>query len=186
MAVIALERQAHVSISAPLRQAMRQLVGGVSVLTVGQAPHRTGCTVTSVVSLSVDPPRILVCINRQASAFDAVMRCRAFAVNVLATHHRQLAERFGGRGEAAGEGRFAGACWHKMETGSSILCDALAAVDCEVEEVIERGSHAIVIGNVVAARGGDLGDALVYWRGRYDHQCLQQNQPSNSEWGAIL
>ena len=67
-----------------------------------------------------------------------------------------------------GAARFAGADWMTLVTGAPLLRDALACMDCRVEEVLERHTHAIVIGRVtrVAARG--KGCALVYWRGGYD------------------
>jgi flavin reductase (DIM6/NTAB) family NADH-FMN oxidoreductase RutF len=136
------------------RDAMRELVGGVSVITAGTAPRRAGFTATSVASLSVDPPRLIVCANRVSSTFPEIERCRSFGVNILAWHHRELAARFSGRGGLKGEARFAGECWHQMATGASLLCDALVALDCELEELIERHLHAIVIGRVVATRRG--------------------------------
>ena len=66
------------------RDAMRELVGGVSVITAGTAPRRAGFTATSVASLSVDPPRLIVCANRVSSTFPEIERCRSFGVNILA------------------------------------------------------------------------------------------------------
>lgn len=142
---------------ADFRMAMRQLAGGVSIVTVGMAPHRTGFTATSVSSLSVDPPRLIVAVNRASSSYSEFERCRCFGINILAGHHAHLAARFGGTGGSKGEQRFVGECWHAMATGASLLCDALAAVDCELEEIIERHSHAIVIGRVVATRFSNAG-----------------------------
>lgn len=151
-----------------LRFAMRQLASGVSVITTGRAPRRTGFTATSVVSLSVSPPRITISVNRASSSFPVIRDSGIFAVNFLGADQVDVSNRFAGRFGAKGEARFADAQWTTLETGAAILIGALAAIDCEVEEIIERHSHAIVIGRVVAARSADQGDALVYWRGRYD------------------
>jgi flavin reductase (DIM6/NTAB) family NADH-FMN oxidoreductase RutF len=150
------------------RSGMRELAGGVSVITVGEGEDRTGLTATSVTSLSVDPPTLLVCVNRNASAFAALARHGTFAVNLLRAEQAAIAERFAGRGGAKGAARYAGAAWTQLATGAPVLEDALAAFDCEVEEMIERHSHAIVIGKVKEVRLAPNADALVYWRGTYE------------------
>ena len=149
-----------------LRDAMRHLVGGVSVITAGVGDDRTGLTVTSVISLSVAPPTMLFCINRDASAWPVIRRHRHFCVNILAEHHRAVADRFAGRGGVKGVARYAGARWQALATGALALEDALAVIDSEVEETIERHSHAIVIGAAKALRVGD-GDALAHQHGQY-------------------
>ncbi|MFK4525922.1 flavin reductase (DIM6/NTAB) family NADH-FMN oxidoreductase RutF [Bradyrhizobium japonicum] len=70
--------------SADFRGAMRHLTGGVSVITAGRGKDITGMTVTSVTSLAVDPPTLLVSINRDASSFPLIRRYGAFGVNILA------------------------------------------------------------------------------------------------------
>jgi flavin reductase (DIM6/NTAB) family NADH-FMN oxidoreductase RutF len=151
-----------------LQHAMRQLASGVSVVTTGDGAERNGFTATSVTSLSVDPPRVLFCLIRTATSLPLLRHCRRFAVNILAARHVALADRFAGRTGAQGEDRFAGARWRTLTTGAPVLWDALAAVDCELEELIERHSHVIVIGRVDGVMLAESGGGLVYWRGRYD------------------
>lgn len=168
------------------RRAMRQLAGGVSVVTVGRAPHRTGFTATSVSSLSVDPPRLIVSVNRGSSSFPATKRSQCFGVSILARHHHDIAMRFGGAAGAKGEERFGTDCWHTMKTGASLLCDGLAAFDCELEEIIERHSHGILVGRIVATRHRNIGDALVYWRSDYhgvDDPALDRER---DHWAPVL
>lgn len=150
------------------RHAMRQLAGGISVITVGDGKDRTGLTATSVTSLSVDPPTLLVCVNLSSSSWPLIERYGRFGVNLLAHEHRAVADRFAGRGGEKGPRRYDGAAWDTLVTGAPILRGALAALDCEVDEVIVRHSHAIVIGGVAAARVGAPSAApLLYWRGAY-------------------
>ncbi len=78
----------------------------------------------------------------------------AFSVNLLAARHEALAQRFSGRGGVHGSRRFDEARWITLATGAPVLADALAAFDCLIEEVIERHSHAIVLGAVVSLREG--------------------------------
>lgn len=151
------------------RAALRELVGAVSVVTVGRAGgERNGFTATSVTSLSVEPPLLLVCVNRSTSSYPQLLREGAFAVNVLTAAQRDISDRFAGRDGASGDARFRGARWTTLATRAPVLADALAVADCDVQEVIERGTHAIVIGAVRALRTAPSGAALAYWRGGYE------------------
>lgn len=156
---------AHASrdIQERFRESMRRLVGGVSVITVGAGALRTGLTVTSLSALSLDPPSVVFCVNRGASALPVLRQQRSFGVNMLGARHRELAGRFAGQGGVKGEARYHGGDWIALKTGAPILSDACVALDCEVEEMLDRHSHFIVIGRALAVRLGEDGDALCYW-----------------------
>ena len=153
--------------SGDFRNAMRQLTGGVSVITAGRGRDISGMTVTSVSSLSVDPPALIVSINRESSSWPLVKRYGFFGVNILASDQIDIAERFTGKGGLKGADRFAGARWMTRASGVPLLSDALAAIDCEVEDIVERHSHAIVIGRVLDVAVSARTAALAYWQGRY-------------------
>jgi flavin reductase (DIM6/NTAB) family NADH-FMN oxidoreductase RutF len=153
--------------SADFRGAMRHLTGGVSVITAGRGKDITGMTVTSVSSFSVDPPTLIVSINRDASSFPLIRRHGAFGVNILAADQLDIAERFAGKGGLKGADRFAGARWMTAVSGVPLLVGALSAVDCEVEEIFERHSHGIIIGRVRDVRNSTRNAALAYWHGQY-------------------
>ena len=153
--------------SSDFRNAMRQLTGGVSVITAGRGRDISGMTVTSVSSLSVDPPALIVSINREASSWPLVKRYGFFGVNILTSDQIDIAERFTGKGGLKGADRFAGAEWTTRASGVPLLVGALAAIDCEVEDVVERHSHAIVIGRVLDVAVSARTAALAYWQGRY-------------------
>lgn len=149
------------------RSAMRLIVGNASIITAGVGEDRSGLVVISVVSLSAEPPKIIACVNRSSSTWPVIERHGHFAVNSLGPQHQKVAERFSGFGGAKGVERYAGAEWTTMKTGASVLVDAVASFDCSLDEMIDRGTHSIIIGSVEAVRTQDAGDALVYWRGAY-------------------
>jgi flavin reductase (DIM6/NTAB) family NADH-FMN oxidoreductase RutF len=153
--------------SGDFRNAMRQLTGGVSVITAGRGRDISGMTVTSVSSLSVDPPALIVSINREASSWPLVKRYRFFGVSILTSDQIDIAERFTGKGGLKSADRFAGARWTTRASGVPLLVGALAAIDCEVEGIVERHSHAIVIGRVLDVAVSPRTAALAYWQGRY-------------------
>jgi flavin reductase (DIM6/NTAB) family NADH-FMN oxidoreductase RutF len=148
-------------------RAMRHLAGGVSIITVGQAGNITGMTVTSVTSLSVDPPSLIVSINRSASSWPLLKGDGFFGVSILKADQIEIAERFTGKGGVMGADRFAGAAWITRVSGVPLLADALAAIDCEVEHIVERHSHAIVIGRPLDMQLSQWTAALAYWQGQY-------------------
>jgi flavin reductase (DIM6/NTAB) family NADH-FMN oxidoreductase RutF len=149
------------------RNAMRRLTGGVSVITAGRGRDISGMTVTSVSSLSVDPPAVIVSINREASSWPLVKRYGFFGVNILTSEQTDTAERFTGKGGLKGADRFAGAEWTTRVSGVPLLASALAAIDCEVDDIVARHSHAIVIGRVLDVAVSGRTAALAYWQGQY-------------------
>jgi flavin reductase (DIM6/NTAB) family NADH-FMN oxidoreductase RutF len=159
---------------------MRHLPSGVCVVTIGEDEGRTGLTATSVSSLSAEPPTLFVSVSRASTSYAALARSRAFGVNVLASEHQDVADRFAGRGGEQGLERYSARRWFTLESGVWLLSDAVAAFDCETEEIIERHTHAIVIGRVkaIAAPGGS--SALVYWRGAYDQLGWSQEEISRA------
>src|SRR3954447_17941090 len=117
--------------TAPLREgfrlAMRQLASGVSIVTHGAGEHRVGLTATSVSSLSLEPPTLIVCVNRSASLHAELSVGGLFGVSVLGAQHTEIADRFAGRTGLSGAKRFDLGCWTTTSNNVSLLADALAA-----------------------------------------------------------
>jgi len=149
------------------RSAMKAFVGNCSVIAVGDGDRASGLVVTSVVSPTTDPPRLLACINRAASSHPLLVEYGCFGWSSLGAAHRAVAERFSGFGGVKGAARFEGAEWETAVTGARLLRGAPAAFDCEVEEMIDRDTHSIVIGRVRAVRSTPGAGALVYWNGGF-------------------
>jgi flavin reductase (DIM6/NTAB) family NADH-FMN oxidoreductase RutF len=150
------------------RDAMLQLARGVSIVTFGAAADRGGFTATSVASLSSDPPSLIACIPLGSPSLSAMRRSFAFAVNLLAADQQEYAEHFAGRSALQGCERYPGGPWRPLPSGVLCLANSIAAFDCEIEDRIERRTHAILIGRVGHVFMGGGSGALVYWRGGYD------------------
>lgn len=148
------------------RSVMRRLAGGVVVITAGRDDDITGMTVTSLTSLSATPPRLLVSINRQASSFPLIERHRTFGVNILGSDQQEVADRFS-NGQLKGRQRFEGAAWTAGASGVPLLTNALATVECQAEEIMERHSHAIIVGRLLGMELSPSLSGLVYWNGQY-------------------
>ena len=149
------------------KESMRRLAGAVSVITVGTGQNRTGFTATSVSSFSVEPPTILVSVNRNSSSWPALLEAQSFAVNILADDQSDVADRFAGRGGIKGNDRYVGWEWSRLGTGTLGLAGAVSVIDCELEEAIERHSHAILLGRVRSVETIPAASPLLYWHGNY-------------------
>lgn len=147
------------------QQAMAAFPGGITALTTLHDGQPIGIIATAVCSLSTEPPSILVCVNKNASVHDAILKSRRFAVNLLSTAHREVVQRFTSR---HGAERFAPDQWETLETGAPILVEAALVLDCELLDTHDGYSHTIVVGAVKAtqlARAPDTGCLLWHARG---------------------
>jgi flavin reductase (DIM6/NTAB) family NADH-FMN oxidoreductase RutF len=151
--------------SAAYRQAMRAFATGVAIIACGRGGARAGCVATAVASLSLSPPSLIVNLQRGGATARRLSESAAFSVNFLGPAQETLARRFAGG--AHGAERFAEGAWEEGAHGAPVLADALASLECRVEEALERHTHVIVIGRVLAARAAE-GPALLHFRGRYE------------------
>lgn len=146
------------------RGAMRALASTVSIVTAASARQRFGMTVTTVTSVSVAPPSLLVCVNKAASLHNPLIESRVFCVNILHARQSELAQTFGSNDVAD---RFAHGDWVTDERAVPHLSDAQANIFCEVDDIHAYGSHSIVIGKVYRLDVRKPVHPLVYQDGRY-------------------
>lgn len=144
------------------KDAMRELAGAATIITAGTGADAAGLTATAVCSLSMEPPRLLVCINRSGATFAALLASNEFRVNILGAEQQGLAAEFAGRTGKSGAEKFAAATWERPDDEPPRHVDALASVHCQVHAMTILGTHAIVIGDVVHSQIGKPGAALIY------------------------
>ncbi|MBU6335436.1 MAG: flavin reductase family protein [Chloroflexi bacterium] len=145
------------------RQALGRFASGVTVVTTHEAGVPLGLTVSSFASLSLDPPLVLVAIDRRVRANVVIGETGAFAVNILTAAQESLSRQFATREID----RFAGVTWQPgAALGLPLLDGALAQLECRLHQTLPGGDHTIFVGEVVAA---ELGDAapLLYFRSAY-------------------
>lgn len=146
------------------RHVMGHFATGVAVVTASHADGRPcGLTANSVASVSLRPLLTLVCVDRRAHSHGAVVDSGAFGISILAAGDEWLARRFS---VGQREERFEEVSHRTEVTGSPILDDALAWLDCRVRDVHDGGDHSIVVGEVLAC-GVREGEPLVFFRGEY-------------------
>ena len=144
------------------RHVIGHFATGVTVITSHHEGTDHGATASAVSSVSLDPPSLLVCLNRAAVTERAVRESGSFAVNILREDQGELALRFAGR---HGD-KFAGVEVRRSGAGDPILVGALAHLECRVRDAVTGGTHTVFIGEVRRAEAAE-GDPLAYFRGRF-------------------
>jgi flavin reductase (DIM6/NTAB) family NADH-FMN oxidoreductase RutF len=135
----------------------------VAVLTTPAAdatPH--GLTVNSFSSLSLNPPLVMVAIDRACSFLNIFELSGYYAVNILREDQLYLSIRFA----ELPEGRFTGVAWHPGVTGSPVLEGALSVIECRTIQVLDAGDHRMFIGEAIEVNTGE-GRPLVFFGSGY-------------------
>ena len=151
------------------RRVLGHWATGVTVVTTWDAEGQpAGLTASSVTSVSLNPPLVLVCVAHSAQSHPAFHTHGRFAINVLNIDHEHLARRFASSG--GGAEKFEGVGYRQGALGLPILKDALAELECTIIHAYPAGDHTIFVGQVEAADcRGDIGlEPLLYYRGRFN------------------
>lgn len=155
--------------SASERDRFRSWMGrwptGVTVLTAAEGARPFGMTVNAFLSVSLDPPTVLVSLATDADSTPVVLRTRRFAVNLLAHDQRALSERFA-RAVPAPE-KFAGLSTRPGRGAVPLLEATLGALECAVTAVHPVADHQLVVGTLEVLHEGRTVPPLVFHRSRY-------------------
>lgn len=152
------------------RRVMGCFATGVTLVTTrfGTQPSEVwGMTANSFTSLSLDPPLVLISVDRKSTMYEYLKMGMCFAVNVLSTQQEAISRRFAMRGPKD----FEGIDCIAAVTGAPILVGALAYIDCHVHTMVAGGDHDIVIGAIAACAHGE-GQPLLFYGGRYSRLAL--------------
>lgn len=151
-----------------MKETMRLWASGVSIVTSAHNGAHAGMTVSAFNSLSVEPPLVLVCLQRDTHTAQMIVQSGVFGVSFLGRGHADLSDRFAGRiALPTHEARFEGVETVTAETGVPLLADAIGWVDCKVVSRHDGATHDIVIGQVQAAHALNGADPLLYFNRAY-------------------
>ena len=144
------------------RDAARRFASGVTIVTVSSGQRVHGMTASSFAAVSLQPPLVLVNLERKSQTLALVHEVGSFAVNVLADHQREIARSF----SFSGEKPFTSVDYERGTNGHPLLKGVLAWMDCTVTGVFDGGDHEVVLGEVLACASRE-GLPLVYWNRDY-------------------
>ncbi len=145
------------------RSALGRFPSGVTVVTTkGADGSDQGMTVSAFCSVSLEPPLVLICIEKTASVYDALTSAPEFVVNILSAKQEQIARRF----SIVDIDRFEGVGFSRTQNGIAVLDDALGIIECNRSALHDAGDHTIIVAEVEATRA-ENGSPLMYYRGGY-------------------
>jgi flavin reductase (DIM6/NTAB) family NADH-FMN oxidoreductase RutF len=151
--------------AADFRLAMRNLASGVAIVATGTGNARQGSTVSSVTSICLEPPSLLVSVNTASRTHAAILAEGRFGVSLLRKGQESLVQLFAGQDDIFGADRFQTASWGCGITGAPLLVAALCAIDCVLYRHEIIGSHGLFIGRIVETRLG-TGDPILNFQGK--------------------
>jgi flavin reductase (DIM6/NTAB) family NADH-FMN oxidoreductase RutF len=146
------------------RRVMRRFPTGVTIVAVADAAGDPwGLTVSSFTSVSLEPPLVLVCIDRSSDTHEKLVEASGFGISVLSVTQAGVASRFA---VDPSEGRFDEVAWHLGPAGYPVLQGAAAWLECALHDVFPGGDHSIILGEV---RGTGITDqpSMVYHEGAF-------------------
>lgn len=137
--------EAHEPTDAALRAAfleqMRQVPGAVAVISSANGENAGGLVATAWSSLCADPPMLLACVNRSASAHDLIVRNGAFGLSLLSASNRNVVGQFSGKEALRGKDRFIEGLWSDRPLGQPLLKGATASSECTIETAFARHAY---------------------------------------------
>lgn len=156
------------------RQIMGCFATGVTVVTTRCGDHITGMTANAIMSLSLEPPRIVVSVDKLSHMHESLLLGKCFAINVLRADQEATSRQFA----MPGPKDFSGLPLTVAETGAPVLVEALAFVDCRLVEILSGGDHDMFLGEPVVGEARD-GEPLIFYGGGYTQLALSSGQEGN-------
>lgn len=146
------------------RRVMGHFATGVTIITTHDGQGQlAGLTANAVASVSLNPPLVLVCVDKSAESYPALDASRVFAINILSEQQEAISRRFA----KSGGDKFTGLGFRNGSTGAPILNDVIAHLDCEVRHAFDAGDHTIYVGEAIEISVDGEHEPLLYFRGGY-------------------
>ncbi|MBO68248.1 MAG: flavin reductase [Acidiferrobacteraceae bacterium] len=150
------------------REALSQIAATVSVVTTDGVAGKRGLTVSSMCSVSADPPSVLVCVNRDSDVCHTIRENKTICVNVLKSDQAYVSDAFGGRLAESGNDPFLCTSWNNGVTGAPQMVNALVNLDCYVRNELQHGTHFIFVGEIASLQVNGPGMPLIYRARSYE------------------
>jgi 4-nitrophenol 2-monooxygenase / 4-nitrocatechol 4-monooxygenase, reductase component len=160
-----------------MRHVMGHFASGVTIITTRNAGIDYGLAASAVCALSLDPPMLLICVNKTSNTRDAIAQSQVFAVNILRETQSEVARQFArSNPRKFGEMRVSyGAL------GVPLLEGMLATIECRITAEVTGGTHSVFLAEVEAAQAKE-GMPLTYFRGRMGHFTPMSGEKGTSLW----
>ena len=153
---------------------MRHWATGIAVVTSRFMENEHGMTVNSFMSVSLEPPLVMVALDRSSRTCALVLQSGVFGVTILASDQQNISDRFAGR-DAESQNRFAGIDTQRLVSGVPFIHGGLAFLDCRVNETYQIATHTLFIGQVVDIyiNSETSGEPLLYFNQSYQQLSIE-------------
>ena len=146
-----------------LRQVMGHFATGVTIITTfNKDGQMHGLTANAFTSVSLEPPLLLISVDKKAESYPAFEESKVFTVNILADEQEALSRKFA----VSGGNKFEGVAYRRGANGAAILDGTLAHIECTLYATYEGGDHTLYLGEIQEAEVRE-GKPLVFYRGGY-------------------
>ncbi len=146
-----------------LRRVMGHFATGVTVITtLSKEGKLHGLTANAVSSLSLDPPLLIICVDKKAESYPCFEETKVFTVNILADDQEDISRRFA----VSGGEKFEGVAYRRGANGAPILNGTLAHLECKLYASYDGGDHTIYLGLIDEAETREV-KPLLFFRGGY-------------------
>ena len=146
-----------------LRQVMGHFATGVTIITTfNKDGQMHGLTANAFTSVSLEPPLLLISVDKKAESYPAFEESKVFTVNILADEQEALSRKFA----VSGGNKFEGVAYRRGANGAAILDGTLAHIECTLYAAYEGGDHSLYLGEILEAEVRE-GKPLVFYRGGY-------------------
>ena len=156
------------------RDVLGRFATGVTIMTTATPGGIHGMTANAVSSVSLDPPLVLVCVDITTVMVDLLEKSGVFALSMLHRGQEHLSRHFADPWRPMGAAQFHGLAFHEVASGSPVLDDTLAYLDCRVWATYPGGDHTIFVGEVLALGLGQDADPLLFYGGEYRAATLDE------------
>lgn len=157
--------QIQKSLRADFVSNMRLVPGAVAIIAAASHSDRKGMAATAWSSVCADPPTLLVCVNRQASAHQLIKVGGLFSINLLPASENETVAIFSAQRGLEGADRFLAGQWEQAPLGQPFLLSAIASFECSLVASHSHGSHDVLIGEVRNMRAGPGAPPMIYLDG---------------------
>ena len=146
-----------------LRRVMGHFATGVTVITtMDKEGSPFGLTANAFTSLSLNPPLVLICVDKGVQCYSCFEESKLFAVNVLSEDQEEISRCFAIKGSE----KFSAIQWHKSDTGLALLDGAISYIECKIVQSCDGGDHTIYLGEIISATAS-AGRPLLFFKGQY-------------------
>ena len=160
-----------------MRRVMGRFASGVTIITTRHEGIDYGLTASAISSLSLDPPMLLICVNKTSNTQKAIEASRVFGVNILRDNQGEVARRFA----TSDPNKYTGLSVSYGALGVPLLDDILATIECRVTEIVSGGTHTVFLAEVETAHAAE-GMPLATFRGRLGRFVDLHSQNAAALW----